>query len=37
MRSIAIAVKSTIVLTVLTGILYPIAMVGLHILFPAQG
>ena len=32
-----VAVKMTIVLTVLTGIIYPLAMVGLaHVLFPAQ-
>jgi K+-transporting ATPase ATPase C chain len=32
-----IAVRMTIVLTVLTGVIYPIAMVGLaHLLFPAQ-
>lgn len=32
-----IAIKMTIVMTVLTGIVYPIAMVGLaHVLFPAQ-
>jgi K+-transporting ATPase ATPase C chain len=32
-----VAVKMTIVLTVLTGIIYPLAMVGIgHVLFPAQ-
>jgi potassium-transporting ATPase KdpC subunit len=32
-----VAVKMTIVLTVLTGIIYPLAMVGVaHVLFPAQ-
>jgi potassium-transporting ATPase KdpC subunit len=32
-----VAIKMTIVLTVLTGIIYPLAMVGLaHVLFPAQ-
>ena len=37
MRPIMIAVKMTIVLTVLTGILYPLVMVGLaHVAFPAQ-
>ncbi len=37
MRAIMIAVKMTIVLTVLTGILYPLVMAGLaHIVFPAQ-
>ena len=37
MRSLVVAIKMTIVLTLLTGIVYPIAMVGLgHVLFPAQ-
>ena len=37
MRSMTIAVKMTIVLTVLLGILYPLAMVGLaNIMFPSQ-
>jgi K+-transporting ATPase ATPase C chain len=37
MRSMMIAVKMTIVLTVVLGILYPLALVGLaHIVFPAQ-
>ncbi len=37
MRSMTIAVKMTIVLTVLTGILYPLAMVGVaHVMFPPQ-
>jgi len=32
-----VAVKMTLVLTVLTGIVYPLAMVGVaHVLFPAQ-
>jgi potassium-transporting ATPase KdpC subunit len=32
-----VAVKVTIVLTVLTGVIYPLAMVGVaHVLFPAQ-
>ena len=30
MRSMMIAIKMTIVLTVLTGILYPLAMVGVR-------
>ncbi len=37
MRSMMVAIKMTIVLTVLTGILYPFAMVGVaHLLFPTQ-
>ena len=37
MRSMMIAIKMTIVLTVLTGILYPLAMVGVaHVIFPSQ-
>jgi len=37
MRSLLVAIKMTIVLTLLTGIVYPIVMVGLgHVLFPAQ-
>jgi len=37
MRSMMIAVKMTIVLTVLLGILYPLAMVGVaHVVFPAR-
>jgi len=37
MRSIIIAIKMTVVLTVLTGIVYPLAMVGVaRILFPSQ-
>ena len=37
MRSMMIAIKMTIVLTVLTGILYPLAMVGVaHIVFPSE-
>ena len=37
MHSMMIAVKMTLVLTVLTGILYPLAMVGVaHVVFPAQ-
>ena len=37
MRSMIIAIKMTVVLTVLTGILYPVAMVGLaRIVFPSQ-
>ena len=37
MRSMTIAIKMTIVLTVLTGILYPLAMVGVaRIAFPSQ-
>jgi potassium-transporting ATPase KdpC subunit len=37
MRSMMIAIKMTIVLTVLTGILYPLAMVGVaRVVFPSQ-
>jgi K+-transporting ATPase ATPase C chain len=37
MRSLLVAIKMTVVLTLLTGIVYPIAMVGLgHFLFSAQ-
>lgn len=37
MRSLVVAIKMTVVLTLLTGIVYPIAMAGLgHVLFPAQ-
>jgi len=37
MRSMMIAIKMTIVLTVLTGILYPLVMVGVaHVIFPSQ-
>jgi potassium-transporting ATPase KdpC subunit len=37
MRSLAVAFKMTIVLTVLTGLLYPLAMTGIaHVVFPAQ-
>lgn len=37
MRSLMIAVKMTLVLTVALGIVYPLAMVGMaHIVFPAQ-
>jgi len=37
MRSMMIAIKMTIVLTVLTGILYPLAMVGVaHVAFSSQ-
>jgi potassium-transporting ATPase KdpC subunit len=37
MRSMMIAIKMTIVLTVLTGILYPLAMVGVaNVAFPSQ-
>ncbi len=37
MRSTIIAIKMTIVLTVLTGIVYPLAMVGVaRVVFPAQ-
>jgi len=37
MRSMITAIKMTVVLTVLTGILYPLAMVGVaHIAFPSQ-
>jgi potassium-transporting ATPase KdpC subunit len=37
MRSMMIAIKMTVVLTVLLGILYPLVMVGLaHIAFPSQ-
>jgi len=37
MRSTVIAIKMTIVLTVLTGIVYPLAMVGVaRVVFPAQ-
>jgi len=37
MRSMMIAIKMTLVLTALTGILYPLAMVGVaHVVFPAQ-
>jgi len=37
MRSLAVAIKMTIVLTVLTGLLYPLVMTGIaHLVFPAQ-
>ena len=37
MRSLVVAIKMTVVLTLLTGIVYPIAMAGLgRVLFPAQ-
>src|SRR5271170_6446372 len=37
MRSLLVAIKMTIVLTLLIGIVYPIAMVGLgHVLFSTQ-
>ena len=37
MRSLVVAIKMTVVLTLLTGIVYPIAMAGLgHVLFPLQ-
>ena len=37
MRSLMVAIKMTIVLTLLTGIIYPLAMVGVaHVLFPWQ-
>ena len=37
MRSLAVAIKMTIVLTVLTGLLYPLVMTGIaHVVFPAQ-
>jgi len=37
MRMLIVAIKITIVLTVLTGLIYPIAMVGLaRVMFPAQ-
>src|ERR1700719_4223271 len=37
MRTLIVAIKMTIVLTVLTGLIYPIAMVGLaRVVFPAQ-
>lgn len=37
MRSMMIAIKMTIVLTVLLGIVYPLAMVGVaHVVFPVQ-
>jgi potassium-transporting ATPase KdpC subunit len=37
MRSLMVAIKMTVILTFLTGILYPIAMVGIgRALFPAQ-
>jgi potassium-transporting ATPase KdpC subunit len=37
MRSMMIAIKMTVVLTVLLGILYPLVMVGMaHIAFPSQ-
>ncbi len=32
-----IAIRMTLVLTLLTGIIYPVAMVGLaHLMFPSQ-
>jgi potassium-transporting ATPase KdpC subunit len=37
MRSLMVAIKMTVVLTLLTGIVYPFAMAGIgHVLFPAQ-
>ena len=37
MRSLIVAIKMTVILTFLTGIVYPIAMAGIgHVLFPAQ-
>lgn len=37
MRPLVVAIKMTIVLTVLTGLLYPLAMTGIaHVMFPAQ-
>jgi len=37
MRSLAIAIKLTIVLTILTGLIYPLAMTGVaNVLFPYQ-
>jgi len=37
MRPLLVAIKMTIVLTVLTGLLYPIVMVGIaHVVFPSQ-
>jgi potassium-transporting ATPase KdpC subunit len=37
MRALIVAVKMTIVLTVLTGLVYPLAIAGIaHLLFPAQ-
>jgi len=37
MRTLIVAIKMTVVLTVVTGILYPLAMVGIgYVIFPAQ-
>lgn len=37
MRPLLVAIKMTIVLTVLTGLLYPLVMVGIaHVVFPSQ-
>jgi K+-transporting ATPase ATPase C chain len=37
MRTLIVAIKMTVVLTVLTGLIYPIAMVGIaRVMFPAQ-
>ena len=37
MRALIVAIKMTIVLTVLTGLAYPLAIDGIaHLLFPAQ-
>ena len=37
MRPLTVAIKMTIVLTVLTGLLYPLVMVGIaHVVFPSQ-
>jgi potassium-transporting ATPase KdpC subunit len=37
MRSLMVAIKMTIVLTVLTGLIYPVVMTGIaHVVFPVQ-
>ena len=38
MRALMISIKMTIVLTILLGIIYPLAMTGVaNVLFPASG